>query len=98
MEMIIKLSPQRRDDDLSLSKSGDVLTINGEVFDFSVVPNGAALPRDAITCEFIAGDVERDEAGVLTVPLIIPLSANPTPEQAFPADIVSPADGEVVLP
>lgn len=96
--MIIKLSPQRRYDNLSLNKNGDVLTINGEAFDFSVVPNGATLPKDAITCEFISGDVERDEVGVLTVPIILPLSATPTPEQAFPADIVNPPDGEVILP
>lgn len=96
--MIIQLSPQRRDDALTIERLGDVLTLNGTAFDFSVLPAGATLPRDAIDCAFIAGDVERDSAGVLTVPLILPLGPQPTPEQAFPADIIDPADGEVTLP
>lgn len=96
--MIIKLSPQRRDDSLLVQKTGDVLRINGTDYDFSVVPNGATLPKDAITCDLIAGDVERDINGVLTIPLLMPVGPTPTTEQAFPADIVDPADGEIVLP
>lgn len=95
--MLIKLSPQRRDDALAVSKMGDVLTINGELFDFSALPNGATLPRSAIGCDLIAGDVER-AAGELIVPLILPHGASPSPAVAFPADLVDAPDGPVELP
>ena len=39
--MQITLTPQRRDDTLTLTRSGDVLTINGEAFDFAAIPEGA---------------------------------------------------------
>ena len=41
--MKIILSPMRRDAQLTLSKSGDLLTLNGEAFDFSGLPNGAQV-------------------------------------------------------
>jgi hypothetical protein len=57
--MIISFSPQRNDNGLTLSKSGDVLTIGGEDFDFSQLAEGDLLPRDAVTSEWLASDVER---------------------------------------
>jgi hypothetical protein len=95
--MIIKLSPQRRDDALVLSKKGDVLTINGEEFDFTAIPDGATLPASAVKSEFIAGDVTRT-GGTLTVPLILPHGPNPSEAVAFPADIKANADGKITLP
>ncbi len=94
--MRISFSPQRRDDALHLVKAGDVLTINGEAFDFSGVPDGATLPKEAVSSDWIAGDVERI-GGILIVPLILPLGPEPTEAQCFPADI-EPADGSVTLP
>lgn len=82
---------------LSLSKKGDVLNINGEDFDFSVIPDGATLPASAIKSEFIAGDVTRT-GGTLTVPLILPHGPNPSEAVAFPADIKANADGRITLP
>lgn len=49
--MQFSFSPVRRDDTLELSKSGDVLTIKGEVYDFTSLPEGATLPRGAVSCE-----------------------------------------------
>jgi len=96
--MKITLSPMRRDDQLTLSKSGDALTLNGEAFDFSGLPNGAILPRSAISSEWFAGDVIRDEAGDLTVPLILPHGATAPEETRFPAPLENVADGPVDLP
>lgn len=96
--MKIILSPMRRDDKLALSKSGDTLTINGEAFDFSGIPNGATLPREAITCDWIAGPVERDNAGVLTVPLILPHGPSAPEATRFPQPLENVADGPVSLP
>lgn len=95
--MIINLSPQRRDDRLTLSKKGDVLTINGEAFDFSAVPDGATLPASAVNSPFIAGDVTR-VGGTLTVSLLLPHGPEPSQAVAFPADIKANADGKITLP
>lgn len=95
--MIIKLSPICWDRELSVSKAGDVLTINDEVFDFSPLPDGSLLPQAAVNCEFIAGDVKR-EGGVLTVVLLMPHAVEAGEAARFPDDIVNPADGVLELP
>ena len=83
---------------LTVSKSGDTLTINGEVFDFSGIPNGATLPKEAIACDWIAGPVERDMAGVLTIPLRLPCGHNAPEKTRFPQRLENVADGPVNLP
>lgn len=95
--MHIKLSPQRRDDQITVIKSGDTLSINGEDFDLSVIPEGAMLPANAISSEYFSGPVERID-GVLYLTLTLPHGANPQPHIAFTADIINPPDGEIELP
>ncbi|RTY64296.1 hypothetical protein [Pseudomonas veronii] len=95
--MIIKLSPQRRDDELVVSKRGDVLTINTERFDFREIPEGAVLPASAVDCEFIVGDITRLD-GELMLTLLLPCSADASAAATYPADIVNPSDGNVRLP
>ncbi len=95
--MIIKLSPQRRDDQLRVSKRNDVLTINGERFDFRDLPEGAVLPASAVDCEFVVGDVTRFN-GDLIVTLLLPCGPEATNSACFPADIVAPPNGNVSLP
>ena len=67
--MQITLSPARRDTPLTLSRTGDALTINGEVFDFTPLPDGATLPREAIASDWFAGPVERVD-GTLHLTLV----------------------------
>lgn len=95
--MIIKLSPQRRDDTLILVKSGDILTINGEAFDFTALPEGGILPAEAIASGWFVEDVRR-ESGELQIHLLLPNPVNYSSAQAFPADLVNAPDGAVVLP
>lgn len=95
--MIIKLSPMRCDKVLEVYKSGDVLTINGEEFDFSFMVDHDTLPLDAIQSEWFLSDVTKEE-GELTLTLLMPIPANYSHEQAFPSDIVDVPDGLVVLP
>ena len=95
--MIIKLSPQRRDDELIVSKRSDVLTINGERFDFRGVPEGAVLPASAVDCDFVVGDITRID-GELTLTLLLPCGDDASPAANYPADIVNPPDGKVSLP
>ncbi|WP_288074432.1 hypothetical protein [Pseudomonas sp.] len=95
--MIIKLSPQRRDDTLIVSKRGDILTINGECFDLRELPEGAVLPASAVDCEFVVGDVTRLN-GDLILTLLLPYDQDAGAAARFPADIVNPPDGNVGLP
>lgn len=95
--MIIKFSPQRRDDTLTLSKLGNTLTVNGELFDFSRMNDGDTLPRAAIISELFAGDVEMI-GGQLVLTMILPNPINYSPEQAFPSDLIDIPDGEIALP
>lgn len=94
--MQISFSPMRRDDTLSLSKSGDVLTINGEAFDFTALPDGATLPRDAVVCDWLASDIERI-GGVIHLTLVLPHDAKAGPETLFP-EPMSAVDGDIALP
>jgi hypothetical protein len=95
--MRIKLSPQRRDDSLSVVKTGKILTVNGEDFDFTRMVDGDTLPQTATSGIWFAGDIDQT-AGELTLTLLMPLPVNYSPEQAFPVDLVDVPDGPVVFP
>jgi len=95
--MKINLSPQRRDDQLTLEKAGDTLTFNGTEYDFSQLPDGGTLPADAVDCEFVIGTVERID-GELELTLLLPHGANASEAARFPQPILDPADGKVELP
>jgi hypothetical protein len=95
--MRINLAPQRRDDLLELTKVGDVFTINGVVFDFSTLPDGATIPAGEVPCEWLVGPVER-VAGELQLTLILPHGPGPSRAVAFPPPIIDPPDGVIALP
>lgn len=95
--MQLLLSPQARFDSLAVSTAGDVLTLNGVALDFTQLPDGATLPRKAIDCSWIAGDVQRID-GVLHVPLLLPLAADASETARFPEPITVTQDGPVELP
>lgn len=95
--MKITLSPQRRDDTLTVNKQGDTLIINGTAYDFSVIPDGATLPKNATDCEWLASDIERID-GVLHLTLLLPHGRDASHKARFPQPIVNPADGILELP
>jgi len=95
--MKINLSPQSRDVGLEVLRAGDVLTINGEAFDFSPVGNGDTLPAAAIDSMWFAGPVERHE-GELELTLFLPLPMNFSPAQAFPKPLLNVPDGQILFP
>ena len=95
--MKINLSPQRRDDTLTVTKQGDTLTINGIAYDFSQLPDGGTLPGDAVDCEYVIGSVNRVN-GELELTLLLPHGPNASEAARFPEPIIDPADGEVELP
>lgn len=95
--MYITLSPQRRADTIEVSKQGDILTINGTAFDFSVIPDGATLPSSAVSCDYLTGNIERI-AGVLHLSLILPTGPDASQAANFPQPVVNPPDGSIELP
>lgn len=95
--MKITLSPTRSDARLVVAKRGDVLTINGEAFDLSVIPEGATLPASAVATPWLVGPIHR-QGGELELTLILPHGPKPTQAQAFPEPLLDPPDGLLDLP
>lgn len=95
--MHITLTPVRGDTPRHLHRKGDVLTVDGEAYDFSGLPEGATLPRDAVTGDWLASDVER-VGGALRMTVILPHGADAPAATRFPAPVIDPPDGAVILP
>ena len=95
--MHITLSPIRMDATLTASLVGDVLTLNDDVLDFGPLPDGATLPAEAISSEWVVGDVSRID-GVVHLTLRLPHGPNPRQAVAFPVPINVTRDGPIVLP
>jgi len=95
--MHLTLSPMRRSDRLNLHRAGDVLTINGVVYDFGPLPDGATLPREAVECDWLASDIERI-GGVLHLTLMLPHGTAAPDETLFPTPLDLTHDGPVDLP
>ena len=95
--MKINLSPQVRTDTIIVSKSGDALTINGVVYDFTPLTEGSTLPAEAIECEYIVGPVSRVD-GEIELTLLLPITADASEAAKYPEPITMTTDGEVVLP
>lgn len=97
--MDLYLCPVRNDTlgPLVISKAGDVLTLNGQAFDFSPLADGNMLPAEAIGSEWFAGPVHRNGTD-LVLTLWLPLPENYSQAQAFPTPLLSVADGDVDLP
>lgn len=93
--MHITLSPQRRDDNLTAARQGDVLTINGEAFDFTSLNEGDLIPE--VPCEWVVGPVERIN-GEIHLTLVLPHGPNPSQAVAFPDPITATQDGPIDLP
>ena len=95
--MKINFSPQVRNGTLTVSKSGDALTINGVVYDFTPLTEGSTLPAAAVDCEYIVGEVKR-ENGEIELTLLLPITHNASNAAKYPEPITMAADGEVALP
>ncbi|MGN6142416.1 MAG: hypothetical protein ACTHOP_02370 [Mesorhizobium sp.] len=82
---------------MAVTATGDVLTVNGDVLDFSGLPDGATLPAGAVDCEWIVGPVERI-AGEIHLTLLLPHGPAPSAAVAFPEPIMVTVDGPVDVP
>lgn len=71
--------------------------VNGTVYDFTQLTNGSTLPREAIDCEWICGNVERIN-GELVIPILLPHGPDASEQARFPEPLTVTNDGQVVLP
>ena len=94
--MHITFSPQLRPP-VVYSRAGDILTIDGEAFDFTNLPDGATLPASAISSDMVVGDVSRID-GVLHLTLILPHGTNAPEATRFPEPLTLAGNGLVTLP
>lgn len=95
--MHIEFSPQRRQGVLEVIKNGDKLRINGDLFSFVSLPDGATIPSGAVPCEWIVGPVDRID-GEIHLTLILPHGPDPSKKVAFPDPLISPPDGKLAIP
>lgn len=91
--MKINLSPIRADKFLTLEKLGDIITLNGESFDFSPIPDGGILPKSAIESDVILSDVERIN-GEIVLTILVPHGPNAAQGDRFPEPLTMTEDGE----
>ncbi|WP_372356985.1 hypothetical protein ACCP99_08360 [Xanthomonas sp. NCPPB 3443] len=89
--MRITIIAQRSDAELSVSCADDVLTINGEQFDFGPLPDHCELPHGAVASPFVVGSV-RKENGIVSLALAFPYAADEEPWQTYTIELES---GEV---
>ncbi|HCD6621863.1 TPA: hypothetical protein NDU46_001022 [Pseudomonas aeruginosa] len=99
--MMITLSPvfvlPGESTDMDLAVYGDAVHLNGEVYDFSPLPECGELPAEAIGSEWFAGPVVR-RADRLELSLRFPLSDVASAAARFPEPLLIDADGPVELP
>lgn len=98
MTFIISLSPQYSDAKLSIKKTGEALTINGDLLDFSDLPEGGEYPTEAVENSFVIGGVKRLN-GDIHITVLMPFSNPDAPiSVTFPEPLLVTSDGDVALP
>jgi len=96
--MRISFSPQDSDATLELVVNGSKLIINGDILDFSDLPDGGSYPVDAIENDLIGGAVSRIN-GEIHATVVLPYKlSNPPHAVVFPMPVTVTANGRVPLP
>lgn len=99
--MKIKLWPDLVDWPIEASVKGDVLTINGEDVDLSVIPEGFRLPGSAVGNKFfVESEVVERKDGVLYLTIRLPVDWNSPEEYRNPPEplVIEVKKGVVPLP
>ncbi|QJI11931.1 hypothetical protein HKK58_05095 [Pseudomonas sp. ADAK22] len=89
--MKIKLFPFLTDDTISASVHGDIIAINGELYDLSGIPEGYRLPASAVGSDWLSvSDFVERVGGEISLTLKYPVQWD------SPVDIRTP-DEPIVL-
>lgn len=94
--MIIRWTPVRSDDPFEVSVAGDVLTINGENFDFGPLEENSVLPYEAINSIYFTGEATRI-GGQIVVDVVLFLKYEASEAARFPQP-QTVGDGPVEYP
>lgn len=95
--MKITFSPMRKDEALKLEKSGESLVVNGVVFDFSTLEEGAEINPEGDEPIWFAGPVRRI-SGEIVCALILPHGPDAPQATLFPKPLEAVPDGPVDVP
>lgn len=95
--MKISFSPSRKDETLSIIKSGEKLNVNNREFDFSPLKEGGTLPCAALDSDWFVGNITRVN-GEIQLTIVIPHGPNPPNHLAFPNPVHVTQDGPINLP
>ncbi len=95
--MKITFSPILWDEALSLTKQGEILTINGNALDFSGVLEGQPQDSAAFETSWITGEVSR-VGGIIHLTLRLPHGHDASAALRYPEPIKVVSDGPVELP
>lgn len=95
--MILHFVPLLTEEALVLYVEDDTLTVNGEVFDLSLLGEGDFIDSDAIASKWFTGKVSR-VAGAINVSLRLPLAHTASEAAKFPVPMHILQDGLVELP
>lgn len=96
--MKIQLSPIRSQLSLSMRVDGDIININGDVLDFSNLPDGGEYPPESIHNEFVIGGVRRADGEICITVMSPYINPNAPTSVTFPEPLTITADGPVTLP
>lgn len=94
----IQFSPVR-DDNLPLltvSVSGEAITVNGIDYDFSPLKDGDTLPASAVPSDYFLSTVQK-VGDDISVTLLMPYRVNAPEYVTFPDPVIA-SDGEVIVP
>jgi hypothetical protein len=97
--MIIKFSPQLRSDTLTLSKNGDIFTINGEEIDFEPLESGTKLPLEV--CQSYSPyliSAQRNADSILELTILLPHTSDSSEAARHPQPVVNPSNGQIQIP
>lgn len=76
--------------------NGDTLTVDGEAFDFTPIPEGATLPAGAVDGDWLASDVTRTN-GEIYLSVAMAHGVNAPHETLFP-EVITETSGLVDFP
>lgn len=90
----VSFSPQRSDEKLTLCKQGNILIVNGREYDFTDMPDGSTLPKEAFGSNYFIGNVDRS-GDKISVKILLPYGAGSPSSVLYPSPINISDDGEV---
>lgn len=82
----------------AVSIAGDVLTIDGEDFDFSPMPEGGEIGSEHVASDWIIGVNVCRIDGEIRISMPLPIGPDAPEASRFPAPVIVNSDGPVTLP